>query len=386
MVAPRPIWCHRQAGHPMKTLQVPNPRKKRMSTPLSGSPDLMPQSSDQSTQHRTDHTVQRVGIQRLDLITRSTRLTSSRPRPGYDARWEWRELSGPRAGGSGRLDVSDDIRVDWTDRSVGRQREERSDTVPAEMQGAEARYSEGRLEGKVALVTGSTSGIGRAIAGRLAAEGAAVVINGHTDSGDGEAYAAQLPDAVYVRADVSNEDDARRLVGVAVDRWRRLDIVVNSAGWSKVAPFAELAAQTDEFWSRCLGINLMSIWYVSREAAALLRDSKDGSITNITSAAGIRAAGSSIPYAVSKAGANHLTRLLARALAPSVRVNAVAPGFVDTPLTASMPEEFRAGYLRTAPLQRAGTPDEIADACLFLICSTYATGEITVLDGGLSLA
>jgi ketoreductase RED2 len=240
--------------------------------------------------------------------------------------------------------------------------------------------------GKVALVTGSGSGIGEAVARRLAAEGASVITNSHSSRGHGEELAAELPDAAFVQADVSDEKDAARLVEAASDRWGQLDIVVNSAGWSTVVPFADLEAQTDELWKRCLDVNLMGIWYVSRAAAPLLRRSEDGSITNVTSAAGLRAAGSSIPYAVSKAAANHLTKLLARALAPEVRVNAVAPGFIETPLTASMPPEFRQTYLETAVLHRTGTPDDVADACLFLARSTFATGEITVLDGGLSLA
>jgi ketoreductase RED2 len=219
----------------------------------------------------------------------------------------------------------------------------------------------------------------------LAAEGAAVVINAHTSRDQGEAVAAQLPQARFVQADVSEPHDAERLVAAAVDGWGRLDIVVNSAGWSSVVPFADLDAVTEELWERCMRVNLMGTWYVSRAAAPLLAAAEDGSITNVTSVAGIRASGSSIPYAVSKAAANHLTRLLARTLAPDVRVNAVAPGFIETPLTASMPAEFRERYEQTAALGRTGSPEEIASACLFLARSAYTTGEIAVVDGGLSV-
>ena len=242
------------------------------------------------------------------------------------------------------------------------------------------------LDGKVALVTGSGSGIGEAVARRMAAEGAGVVVNSRSDRGNGESLASEMPDATFVQADVSDEQGAARLVAAAADRWGRLDIVVNSAGWSSVVPLADLDAHTDEMWRQCLDVNVMGIWYVARAAASLLRGAEDGSITNVTSAAGIRAAGSSIPYAVSKAAANHLTKLLAKALAPDIRVNAVAPGFIDTPLTASMPPEFREAYIETSLLGRTGSPEEIADACLFLARSTYATGEIAVIDGGLSLA
>ncbi|MDX6376016.1 MAG: ketoreductase, partial [Gaiellaceae bacterium] len=155
---------------------------------------------------------------------------------------------------------------------------------------------------------------------------------------------------------------------------------------SKVVPFADLEAADDELWRSCLDVNVMGIWHVVRAAAPALRRSGNASITNVTSVAGIRPSGSSIPYAVSKAAANHLTRLLASALAPDIRVNAVAPGFIETPLTDSMPDRFRKGYEETAALGRIGHPDDIADACLFLARSTYTTGEIVVVDGGLSIA
>jgi ketoreductase RED2 len=235
------------------------------------------------------------------------------------------------------------------------------------------------------VVTGSAQGIGEAIARGLAAAGVAVVINSRTGDG-GQALADELPEATYVRADVSDPDDAHRLVRAALDRWGRLDVVVNAAGVSKVVPFADLEAADDELWRSCLDVNVMGVWHVARAAAPALRRSDNASITNVTSVAGIRPSGSSIPYAVSKAAANHLTRLLASALAPDIRVNAVAPGFIETPLTDSMPAHFREGYEQTAALGRIGHPDDIADACLFLARSTYSTGEIVVVDGGLSIA
>jgi ketoreductase RED2 len=242
------------------------------------------------------------------------------------------------------------------------------------------------LEGAVAVVTGSAHGIGEGIARRFAAAGVSVVINSRTANGGGEALATELPDATYVRADVSDADDARRLVDTALDRWGRLDLVVNAAGVSRVVPFQDLDAADDELWQSCLDVNVMGIWHVVRAAVPALRKSENPSITNVTSVAGIRPSGSSIPYAVSKASANHLTRLLASALAPDIRVNAVAPGFIETPLTDSMPPEFRKGYEETAVLGRVGHPDDIAEACLFLARSTYTTGEIVVVDGGLSIA
>jgi ketoreductase RED2 len=236
------------------------------------------------------------------------------------------------------------------------------------------------------VITGSAQGIGEAIARQFAAAGTAVVINSRTANGGGEAVASDLPEATFVQADVSDADDAQRLVQAALERWGRLDIVVNAAGVSRVVPFEDLDAADDELWRSCLDVNVMGIWHVARAAAPALRRSDNASITNVTSVAGIRPSGSSIPYAVSKASANHLTRLLASALAPDIRVNAVAPGFIETPLTHSMPAKFRKGYEDTAVLGRVGQPDDIADACLFLARSTYSTGEIVVIDGGLSIA
>lgn len=240
------------------------------------------------------------------------------------------------------------------------------------------------LAGKVALVTGSAQGIGAGIARAFAAAGAAVMVNSRTP-GSGEQVAAQLPDGAYLAADVSDPDDARRLVDATVERWGRLDVVVNCAGVSRVVAFDDLDAANDELWDSCIQVNVMGIWHVARAAAPALRAAGNGSIVNITSAAGIRPGGSSIPYAVSKAAANHLTRLLAKALAPEVRVNAVAPGFIETPLTDSMPAEFRAGYEQTAALGHVGRPEDIAEACMFLARSRYSTGEVVVVDGGLSI-
>lgn len=241
------------------------------------------------------------------------------------------------------------------------------------------------LAGKVALVTGSARGIGAGIARAFGAAGAAVLVNSRTPDGGGQEVAEQLPEGAFVAADVSDPADARRLVDSAVSRWGRLDVVVNCAGVSRVVPLRDLDAAGDELWESCIQVNVMGIWHVARAAAPALRESGEGSIVNVTSAAGIRPGGSSIPYAVSKAAANHLTRLLAKALAPEVRVNAVAPGFIETPLTDSMPAEFRAGYEQTAALGRVGRPEDIAEACMFLARSRYSTGEVVVVDGGLSL-
>ncbi len=239
------------------------------------------------------------------------------------------------------------------------------------------------MNGKVALVTGSSSGIGRAVAECLARAGARVVVNSSSSVEAGEALAAELPEAIYVQGDVSREADARALVAAAIDRYGRLDLVVNNAGTTKVVPHGDLDGATDELWHRVLDVNLLGAWYISRAAVPALRESR-GSIVNVSSIAGVRPIGSSIPYAVSKAGLNHLTRLLAAALGPEIRVNAVAPGLIDTPWTADW-DEVRAVVSNRAPLGRFGTPEEVAGACLHLATAPYTTGQVLVVDGGLTL-
>jgi len=190
--------------------------------------------------------------------------------------------------------------------------------------------------------------------------------------------------AAYVQADVSREVEAVRLVDATVERFGRLDIVINNAGWTKVIPHADLEAVTDDVWERILGTNLMGTWYVSRAAVPALRSAGSGSIVNISSVAGLRAIGSSIPYAVSKAAINHLTVLMAKALGPEIRVNAVAPGLIDTPWTEDW-DDMRRVIERTAPLARSGRPEDIAEICLGLIRSAYVTGTVVAADGGLIL-
>ncbi len=240
----------------------------------------------------------------------------------------------------------------------------------------------GRLDTQVALVTGSTSGIGAATARALAAEGAMVVVNSIHSVADGMALAEELG-GYYVQADVSLEADALRLVNETLEFGGRLDVLVNNAGTTRVIPFPDLDAVTDEDWQRILGVNVIGTWYVTRAAVPALRRTR-GCVVNITSIAGLRAIGSSIPYGVSKAGLNHLTRQLAHALGPEIRVNAVAPGLVDTPWTADW-DEVRAQVEQTAPLHRSGRPEDIAAAVLGLVFAPYTTGTILVADGGLTL-
>jgi ketoreductase RED2 len=241
----------------------------------------------------------------------------------------------------------------------------------------------GVLDGRVAIVTGSSSGIGEAIARRYAAAGAAVVVNSARSVEAGQAVAASLPNAAYVQGDIADEEQGQALVSAALDRWGRLDVLVNNAGTTQVIPHADLDAAGLEVWRRLFEVNVFGTWLLSRAAVPALR-ATHGSIINITSVAGVRATGSSIPYAASKAALNHMTRLLAKALGPDVRVNAIAPGLVDTPWTSDW-EAVRSMVRQIAPLRRSGQPDDVAEVALTLATASYVTGEVIVVDGGLNL-
>ena len=240
------------------------------------------------------------------------------------------------------------------------------------------------LKGRVALVTGSSAGIGAAVAQAFADLGASVVVNSASSVAAGQQVAEELPDAIYVQADVSDPAQAERLVDAAVEQYGRLDIVVNNAGTTVVIPHHDLDAATNEIWERILRVNVLGAWNMVRAAAPHLRASGDGVVLNVTSIAGVRPVGSSIPYAVSKAALNHLTLLLANALGPEIRVHAVAPGLIDTEWTESW-DDVRAAVRATAPLRRSGTPDDVADACVALVATRYATGQVLVVDGGVTL-
>ena len=233
---------------------------------------------------------------------------------------------------------------------------------------------------KTVLVTGASSGIGAAVARRFGALGAHVVVNSARSVEAGQAVADEVGGS-YVQADIADEEQVLAMVDAAVERTGRLDVVVNNAGTTQVIRHADLDAATDEVWSRILDTNLMGTWYVSRAAVPHLSAVEDGSIVNITSIAGGNAIGSCIPYAVSKAGLNHLTVLMARALGPDVRVNAVAPGLVETPWTDQW-DAMHDHVSQTAPARRASTPDDIAEAVLGLTRSRMVTGEVLAVDGG----
>lgn len=235
----------------------------------------------------------------------------------------------------------------------------------------------------VALVTGSTSGIGAAIARRLCADGYAVVLHSRSSVDTGRAMAAELGRAAYLQADLAIDADRVRLVREAVALWGRLDLLVNNAGISRVVPHGDLQAATPQIWQELHEVNVIAPFRLIAEAQGAL-EAAAGCVVNVSSHAGVRPKGASIPYAASKAALNHMTRLLALSLAPRIRVNAVAPGLVDTPLTADWTAAQQL-WRERAPMRRAAQPEDVAQAVALLAASNYMTGEILLLDGGLNL-
>jgi ketoreductase RED2 len=237
---------------------------------------------------------------------------------------------------------------------------------------------------RVVLVTGSTSGIGAATALRFADAGDTVVFNSRRSVEAGEQLASQIPGSLYVQADIAKTDDCTRLINEVLEHYGQLDVLVNNAGTTKMIPHYDLEAASVDVWREIFEVNVFGTWSLSVAAMTTLRAAK-GCIVNVSSVAGVRPTGSSIPYAASKAAVNHMTALLAKVVGPDVRVNAVAPGMIDTPWTANW-DTIRARVSDLAPLKRTGTPSDVADVIVALASTPYVTGQVVCVDGGISLA
>ena len=242
----------------------------------------------------------------------------------------------------------------------------------------------GRYEQKVVLITGSSSGIGEATARAFDVEGASVVVNSVTSVEAGEKVAASLSDGYYVQADVADPAACEALIAKSIERFGRLDVLVNNAGVTKVIAHHDLDAVDDETFRRILEVNVIGTFRLTRLAMPHLKATGDGAVINVTSVAGLRPTGSSVPYAVSKAALNHLSALLGNVMGPEVRVNAVAPGLVRTPWTADWGPVHDA-MSTAAPLGRSGKPEDIAQAIVGVAANRYVTGQVIVVDGGVSL-
>ncbi|MBT5579594.1 MAG: SDR family oxidoreductase [Acidimicrobiaceae bacterium] len=241
----------------------------------------------------------------------------------------------------------------------------------------------GSLNGKVALVTGSTSGIGKASAHALAAEGARIVLNSSASVDAGLALVDALPtESHYIQGDISKEDDCTALVGGAVERFGQLDVLVNNAGWTTRVDHADHEAMTNEILFKTIEVNVYGTWWMSKAAMPHLKETA-GCIVNVTSIAGLRPVGSSLAYGMAKAALNSLTEDMAKYHGP-VRVNAVAPGLVATPWTSDW-DDLHGAIAAGVPCRRSATPEDCAQAVMTCVTNTYMSGTILKVDGGTTL-
>jgi 3-oxoacyl-[acyl-carrier protein] reductase len=250
------------------------------------------------------------------------------------------------------------------------------------------------VRGKAALVTGSATGIGRATALALARRGCQVAINYTQSQREAEATVREAQGlgvrAFSHRADVSNDESVRALVAACQREFGRLDVLVNAAGTTHFAPAEDLQALTPEIWDRIFAVNVRGTFLATRAAAPLLKRSGAGAVVNLASIAGLRPSAQVVPYAASKAAVVNMTVSLARLLAPEIRVNAVAPGWLEGRwMQAALGADYERLMARRAertPLGRVATADDVAQTILGLIeANELVTGQTIVIDGGYSI-
>jgi pteridine reductase len=239
------------------------------------------------------------------------------------------------------------------------------------------------LHGQVALVTGAGRRIGRAVALRLASEGARIIVHYRSSRSEAEAVAAEIVrnggEAVCIQAELTRVNEIDGLFKQIEDRFRRLDILVNNAAIFSPTP---VGSTEEAQWDAILDTNLKAQFFAAQRAAPLLTQSGRGRIINFASLGGLLAWPTYSAYSVSKAGVIMLTRCLARALAPAVTVNAIAPGTISFPEDAP---DIAERAIRTSPLRRTGSVDDITNAVIYLVGAEFVTGQILVVDGGASI-
>lgn len=251
------------------------------------------------------------------------------------------------------------------------------------------------LKGTVCIVTGSATGTGAACAVQLARKGARVVINYTKSVKDAqetlEKCKAAGTDAIVVQGDVAVDADCRKLAQAALDKWGRIDGLVNNAGITKFAAAADLDALTAEDFQRIYAVNVIGPYQMIRACAPAMKRQGTAAIVNISSISGIKGIGSSTAYIASKGALNAMTLALARSLAPEIRVNAVCPGLIETRWHLSRFSEedyakFKANYEKTVPLAKAASADDVAEVAVWLLeGAAQITGETILVDGGLHL-
>ncbi|MBW3592748.1 MAG: 3-oxoacyl-[acyl-carrier-protein] reductase [Actinobacteria bacterium] len=242
----------------------------------------------------------------------------------------------------------------------------------------------GSLDGKVALVTGASRGIGAAIARELAAGGARVAVNYRSGREGGEAVASEIG-GIALQADVSKPDETAVLVERVESELGEIDVLVNNAGITRDTLIARMS---DEDWALVLETNLHGVFHTCRAVSRKMMRRRAGAIVNLTSFVGVHGNPGQTNYAASKAGIIGFTKALAKELGNrGVRVNAVAPGYITTELTDALPEDIRSFLLQATPLGRLGAPEDVARAVRFLSsdAAAFVTGEVLLVDGGLGM-
>ena len=245
--------------------------------------------------------------------------------------------------------------------------------------------------GKAAIVTGGGVGVGRAVALDLARRGASVAVNYSRSAAEAEETAAAVEKlgvrALCVKADIRRDEEARAMAEQAVRAFGRLDVLVNNAGVTRFIDHADLDKVTPDDWAFIFDTNVWGMFVCTRAAVPAMRKAGGGAVVNLSSVAGVYATGSSIPYCASKAAINNMTVTLARALAPAIRVNAVAPGFVDTRWWAERANKDAIKELATAaaPLKKICQPEDVSKVVLDLVTSDLVTGQVLVVDGGMGI-
>jgi 3-oxoacyl-[acyl-carrier protein] reductase len=242
------------------------------------------------------------------------------------------------------------------------------------------------MRGKVALITGSATGIGKAVALRLAKEGIHITIN-YTKS-ETEALETQKEiealgaKCLLFQGSVADDAKVRQMVSETIEYFGRLDMLVNNAGVTDFVPHNDLEGLKEEYWDRVMDVNVKGLFFCCRAASEELKKNR-GCIVNITSVAGLTGLGSSIAYAASKAAANSVTKSLARVMAPEVRVNSIAPGIVQTRWIEGQEDHIKR-LAEGTPLGRVASPEDVADVVYSVIAhSHFVTGEIIRVDGGM---
>jgi 3-oxoacyl-[acyl-carrier protein] reductase len=246
------------------------------------------------------------------------------------------------------------------------------------------------MKNKTAIITGSASGIGAATAIDLSKRGWNVVINYSKSEAEAKKVAAKCKDAIVVQADVGDDAQCRKLVQAAIDKWGRVDALVNNAGTTKFVKHTDLDGLSADDFLRIYRLNVVGPFQMARACAPALKASK-GAVVNVSSVASLLGTGSSIAYGASKAALNSVTRSLARVLGPEVRVNAVLPGYVDTPwqhnaLGMDKAKQAAEHYSGMVPLKDYARPEDIAETIVWLIeGARQVTGETIFVDGGMHI-